>query len=344
MNTRTVLFTFDYELFLGAGSGRPQDCLIPPTDRLLELFDSHGYKGVFFVDTTYLMRLQQVADKHKDAARDWSDIHEQLTRMVRNGHYVFPHIHPHWLDAEYDGERNEWSLKNTRYYRFAAIDAAQQKSLFEASMQIIRDITSDVAEYRIDCYRAGGWSLQPFEHFKPYFLQYGITSDWSVIPGKYLFSEANYFDFRTAPASIPVYTFGDDPCLRQEGGAFTEWTISTQSLTPFENWLNFKVSGLLQRMGKNRRHNAGSTVTVGKTEEGDTLRQGKATRRVASFEGLNPFTLRKHLSAIRRQSYYHFISHPKLLTSYEFSMIGRLFEALKKEEPIQTDFRKVAVR
>lgn len=342
-NTKTVLFTFDYELFLGDNSGRPQECLIPPTDQLLHLLDQSGYKGIFFVDTTYLIRLQQEADNHSEAARDLSDIRQQLTRMVQNGHYIFPHIHPHWLDAEYDSKKNEWSLKNTRYYRFAAIDAGQQDRLFEASMQIIRAFTDGVAGYQIDCYRAGGWSLQPFSHFDPFFLKYGITSDWSVIPGKYQFSDANYFDFRNAPEGLPVYAFGDDPCVQEQGGRFTEWTISTMTMTPFENWLNFKVSGLLKRMGKSRRP-SGSTVTVGDTTEGDSLQQGKSTRRIVSFEGLNPFTLRKHLSAIRRQSYYHFISHPKLLTPFEFSMIGKLFEALKKEGPIQSDFRKAVVR
>jgi hypothetical protein len=63
-------------------------------------------------------------------------------------------------------------------------------------------------------------------------------------------------------------------------------------------------------------------------------------RIVASFEGLNPFTLKKYLAAIGKTRYFHFISHPKLITPYELVMIERLFRNLKGKYVIETDFRK----
>jgi len=60
---------------------------------------------------------------------------------------------------------------------------------------------------------------------------------------------------------------------------------------------------------------------------------------IASFEGLNFLTLRKYLAAVKRESYFQFISHPKLLTAYEFNMIRKLLKKLKGIENIESDFR-----
>ena len=340
---KTVLFTFDYELFLGTRSGKPGDCILDPSRRLLDLFRTYDFKAVFFIDTVHLLRLKEIAPQYPAAAKDWEDIKQQLKEIVREGHEVFPHIHAHWLDAVYLSDENEWELKNTRYYQFSSLPRAQQLELFDGSMALLNDLARPVKpSYSADAYRAGGWSVQPFCHFKPFFRQYGIIHEWSVIPGKYLASDAHSFDFRKAPADHPVYRFEEDPAVPDTKGGFLEWTISTIDLTPLEKWFNFKVSGLLRRLGRIVPAK-GRTVSSGTKVEGDAYQRGRGTRMVASFEGLNPFTLRKYLSAIRRNDYFHFISHPKLLTSYEFTMIEQLLRTLKKNGGIQSDFRLVVV-
>jgi len=341
MKERSVLFTFDYELFLGARSGRARDCLIEPTGRLLELMGKFGFRGVFFVDTVYLIRLEELAAGNEQAARDLADIRGQLEEIVGRGHAIFPHIHAHWIDATYSSDRNEWTLENMRYYQFASLDKERQQHLFERSMQIIGSVTDKIpGASKIDSYRAGGWSIQPFSQFKPYFLRYGITDEWSVIPGKYHLSDAHSFDFRGAPAQTPVYRFEEDPAIQDDKGSFREWTISTICMTSFEKWVDFKISGLIRRLGK-KEPAKGSTVGSTTIEEGDIYQRGRHRRMTASFEGLNPFTLRKYLSAIRKAPYFQFISHPKLLSSFELAMIERLFSALHKKYNLQTDFRKV---
>jgi peptidoglycan/xylan/chitin deacetylase (PgdA/CDA1 family) len=338
---KTVLFTFDYELFLGARSGKAKDCIIDPTRRLLDLFKRYDFTAVFFVDTTYLMRLQEIAGTYKEAAKDLADINEQLILAARQGHAIFPHIHSHWLDAKYLPVENEWTLENTRYYQFSSVPQEQQQYLFDRSMQIIDSLASLAAvNHKTDAYRAGGWSIQPFSHFRPYFVKYGIVHEWSVMPGKYHFSDAHTFDFRDAPIKEPVYQFNEDPCLEDRGGPFTEWTISTLSMTHWERWINFKIGGLLRRLGK-MPFPKGNTVSSVIKEEGDIYSKKDRTRVIASFEGLNLFTLKKYLYIIRRSAYFQFISHPKLITSFEFAIVERLFRSLKRNCEIQTDFRKV---
>lgn len=340
---KLVLFTFDYELFLGDRSGTVKDCLIEPTRRILDLFRHFGFKAVFFIDTVYLLRLQEMAAQYPGALADWAALQQQLTTIAQQGHFLFPHIHAHWLDAVYSPAQNEWSLKNTRYYQFSSLPAAQQQSLFGRSVQMILSIAGPVVPgYRVDAYRAGGWSIQPFSHFRPHFLEQGIAHEWSVIPGKYHFSDAHEFDFRTAPAQEPVYHFDKDICQEEKQGPFTEWTISCLTLSRLERWIDFKVSGLLRRI-RRKEASKGSTVASVIREEGDAFGNKNTVRIIASFEGLNPFRLIKYRAAIRKSGYYHFISHPKMVNAYEFKMVEKLFRSLRKEPSIETDFRKAAI-
>ena len=97
MNMRELLFTFDHELFLGRNSGTPQNCLLRPASAVVDILERHGLRGVFFVDTTYLMRLEDVATRFALVADDLGHIIMQLKDLLRRGHAIYPHIHPHWL-------------------------------------------------------------------------------------------------------------------------------------------------------------------------------------------------------------------------------------------------------
>ena len=258
---KLLLFTFDYELFLGKKSGTVESCLISPTKRLLSLLKTYEFKGVFFIDTVYLLRLKEIAQQYSKAAIDQALINEQLKTIIEDGHYIFPHLHPHWLDAVYLPDVNEWSLTDLRYYQFSSLPAEKQDYLFSNSMATIQSIVQNsTTDYKIDSYRAGGWSIQPFEYFMPYFLKSGIYNEWSVIPGKYLISDAHTFDFRNAPAALPVYHFNNDVCIESNDGVFKEWTISCIAFSPIGKWLNFKINGVLKRLGKIEKRK-GSTVS-----------------------------------------------------------------------------------
>jgi peptidoglycan/xylan/chitin deacetylase (PgdA/CDA1 family) len=64
---RTVLITFDYELFLGEQSGIVHQCLIEPTNKLLDCLNKYAFKAVFFIDTVYLLRLKEVSAEYDRA-------------------------------------------------------------------------------------------------------------------------------------------------------------------------------------------------------------------------------------------------------------------------------------
>jgi hypothetical protein len=340
MRPKLVLLTFDYELFLGKRSGNVKDCLIEPTSKLLHLLNLHSFKGIFFVDTIYLCRLKEISPEYKEADYDFHAISEQLRQIVKQGHYIFPHIHGHWLDGEYLPEKNEWTLTNNRFYHFASLPLELQQQLFDDSINMLCSIAGNIRPgFKLDTYRAGGWSIQPFKYFDTNFKRHGIRNDFSVIPGKCLFSDAQGFDFRNAPQDKPIYRFNSDVCLEEEDGPYTEWTISTLSMTDMQKWIDFKIGGMLHRLHITSDIK-GSTVSSNIRGEGDVLDGGKTTRYIASFEGLNQYRIWRYLKLIRNSDYFHFISHPKLINDFEFKMIETFFRKLKKIRRLETDFRK----
>ena len=70
MMKKKILLTFDYELFLGAKSGSVDNCLIVPTDMLLDVMERHQTKAIFFVDTTYIMRMCEWANSNSLFAKN----------------------------------------------------------------------------------------------------------------------------------------------------------------------------------------------------------------------------------------------------------------------------------
>jgi hypothetical protein len=61
MQKNNTFFTFDFELFLGSDSGSIEDCLVPQTIRILNLFENYKAVGLFFIDSSYLLKLTERA-------------------------------------------------------------------------------------------------------------------------------------------------------------------------------------------------------------------------------------------------------------------------------------------
>lgn len=336
---KTVLFTFDYELFLGNNSGSVQDCMIEPTNWLIDQFARYAFQGIFFVDTVYLLRLREVAEKFEAARADYALIREQLTRLVKAGHEIHIHLHPHWLDAEYNAKENTWALKERRYYQFSNLPAERRPGIIDSSVELLKSILKDAnIDQPVDSYRAGGWAIQPFAAFRPHFMRHDIRHEFSVFPGKYYRTDVNSYDFRNAPLK-PVYPFQDDECKEEQGGAFREWTISAYSFDALSKWLYFKFNGVYMRLS-GRVKQSGDVLSATIHEQGDIYLQKNGSRRMASFEQLNPYMVWKYLGLIRKNDYFQFISHPKLIFAPDRKMLKILFSALKAMGNIETNFRK----
>ena len=128
MKKKKVILSFDYELFFGDRSGTVQKSIIEPTYKILDALDSVGAKGNFFIDWLMLKYLD--LEKDERCRRDHDAIVEQLKDMVRRGHRIELHIHPHWVDAKYNGD-GTWDFSEFRHYMLSTFSEEQIVRMFE---------------------------------------------------------------------------------------------------------------------------------------------------------------------------------------------------------------------
>ncbi len=337
---REILITFDYELFLGERSGTAQDCLIRPTELLLQLLEKFKLTAVFFVDTSYLLRLSECSEAGCES--DLELIRSQIVSIAKAGHYVFPHLHPHWLDARYDMSSGEWRLTDYSKYRFHALAQADRKRLFDGSMSLLSGMLTAVNGHKpVIGYRAGGWSLQPFADFQPYFKSNHITSDFSVIPGFNNLSEAQYFDFSECP-SQSIYRFTDDPCKPDPNGQFIEYSISTLRI----NWIH-RLAGrawnkVLWKRGV-RSMGKGMGVPTPRDGSQNTGSMGSTENETLSVELLTAARLPLYKAHLRDNTYVHLISHPKMVSVHNLKTFERWLQFSSRHFKLKTDFRSFQV-
>jgi peptidoglycan/xylan/chitin deacetylase (PgdA/CDA1 family) len=163
MKDKQLLLTFDYELFLGGNSGSVLQCMLEPTEKIIPILKKHGLKAVFFIDTTYLMQLEKQALSHSLAKNDLNQIIKQLNNLIKDGHYLFHHLHPHWLDAIYNPESNTWDCSNHTHFALSNLTDEQISSLFTYSDNFIKGLYPEKNKPAFLGFRAGGLYSQPFE-------------------------------------------------------------------------------------------------------------------------------------------------------------------------------------
>ncbi|MBP7168453.1 MAG: hypothetical protein KBB64_12405 [Bacteroidia bacterium] len=344
METKNLLITFDYELFLGMRSGQPEDCMLQPTSALLAILGQYNTKAIFFVDTTYLCKLKSLAGKHEKCASDLKNISEQVLAMIDEGHYVMPHVHPHWLDAIYLEETGEFDLTNVDKYRFHNLTPEQRREVFGSSVQILQDIIwKKYPDYKIDSFRAGGWSIQPFSDFKPVFEEFGIKYDLSVVTGLYQFSSAQIYDFSAAPRKF-IYRFNEDITVESKDGPFIQVAGSVIRIASIVDYLDRAHKKMLNVVGYDQDYakgygQASEEVDNQQPSSKDGYNVFDRTHEVASLEKISLVKLPVYEKFLGDNRYLHFISHPKMLSRHNFYILRQFLKNVTKKWKIESDFK-----
>jgi hypothetical protein len=195
----TVLYSTDYELFLGANFVPERKVLIEPTERLLSAYEALGAPLTLFADVASIWR-------HRELQRDdFPRLAEsQMQEAIRRGHDVQTHLHPHWLFASPDG--GAWSFPPAKYllgniaadaedcYRLSRDLLLRCKRYLESLLQQVD------ANYRCIAYRAGGYGVQPNDRaIFSALTDAGFLIDSSIVPGMRLLSKVHEIDFRGVP-------------------------------------------------------------------------------------------------------------------------------------------------
>jgi peptidoglycan/xylan/chitin deacetylase (PgdA/CDA1 family) len=324
-----IILSLDYELFFGTPSGSFGCCIIEPTKALHNIFDRYGVKAVFFVDAGYLWRMNELKTVDGSVAEEFSAVTKQLNALIKSGHEVGLHIHPHWEDTiRKDGK---WVM-DTRRYRLHDFSKEEARSIILKYAQTLTDITGK----RAISFRAGGWCIQPFHHIYEALWDAGIRVDSSVYPGGYVRSETHYLDFRDVPKKSS-WRFDQDPTDERASGRFWEIPISSFRLSPLFFW----QLALLRKMGSavHKAFGDGRATPAGKRQ---LLRMlFRSTKSVASMDGLKVRLLGKALKRHQRHSppddYFVIIGHPKAQTPYSLRKLDEFISA-SRDDHIYTTY------
>jgi len=342
-NEKTLLFTFDYELFLGKRSGNVLESVITPTKEVLNILNEYSIRAIFFVDTAWLIKLKELAIKHPTCANKLKLISSQLLNIIEAGHDVFPHLHPHWLDAIYNAETDEFNLQNLSRYRINQLNDFEREKLFDDSIAILKEIIhTNFPDYKINGFRAGGWSIQPFQDFKESFQKHQIIYDFSVMPLVYQFTDAQQFDFSTCVKSS-IYRFSDKVEQADDNGPFIEITSDIIYIEPWKKFIDKIYLKILYIVLNDSTHlkgigmNSQEVKSKAKSPFGINLINSNYER--VSIELLTRIKLSSYKNFIGNQEFVQFVSHPKALTRHNIKMLKCLLKFTSERFNINSDFR-----
>jgi hypothetical protein len=128
---------------------------------------------------------------------------EQVRDALRKGHDIQLHLHPQWLNADYENghwhPRGDWSILN--YERDAA------HTMLAGGKQYLENLLQPIdSGYRCLAFRAGALAAAPSDHLFESLATLGIEIDVSIAGGVFVDSEALQLDCRNCEETfLPFY-------------------------------------------------------------------------------------------------------------------------------------------
>ena len=305
-----IYITLDYEIYFGKNHGTVDKCIIYPTSELIRIAEKHDVRFCFFVDCGFILKLDEFRKKYPQLENDYQAIIHQVKYLSDTGHDIQLHIHPHWEDSYYNGER--WII-NINRYKLTDFNETEISDIVYRYKKVLTDITSKP----IFAFRAGGWCLQPFIKIKKAFIENGITLDSSVFKNGFYNSKEYSYDFKDTPDKA-IYRFEDEPTIESENGCFTELPISAIRNSPLFFWKLF----LLGRKNPYLHKPLGDGNAMPAPGYRKKL-LSQFTNNPVAVDGYNAHLLEKVLKRLLNKKFDNMvvIGHPKALSRYSIQKI-----------------------
>jgi hypothetical protein len=302
-----IFITLDYELFFGNNAGTQYNSIIYPTERLLTILDKNKVKASFFVDSGYLLKLKEYKNEFPTLEADYEEISRQLRKLSIEGHDLQLHIHPHWEDSYYNGEK--WIMDTSRY-RLNSFSYEEINSIVYRYKEVLQEFTNN----EIFTFRAGGWCIQPFKKIKDAFKANNIWLDSTVFKNGKNKSATHFFNFKAAPNKT-LWKFEDDPLKENPKGFFTEIPITSLRVSPFFFW---KLA-YAKKIGGDIHKSFGDGTAAGGSKLEKIRMLTQLSNTVVSIDSYKASLLRKAYTKFQKDQdnrNFVIIGHPKALTEY----------------------------
>lgn len=314
-----IFFTFDYELFFGKNSGSLNNCIINPTNELIKIANKYNVKFIFFVDSGYIIKLDEYRKKYPILNTDYENIISQIKLLSEQGHDIQLHIHPHWEDSFYNGER--WNIDTTRYRLHQFNEQEIDDIVFR-----YKNVLTDLIGNKVFAFRAGGWCIQPFEKISKALMKYNIWLDSTVYKNGLALSSTHYMDFRNMPEKSR-WKFSNNPLVEDKNGFFTEIPISSYKLNPVFYW----KFALTKKISTSKHQIFGDGTPVGTSKKAIIKALTKSSYSVVSCDGYKSSFLFNAYNYYLDNKYSDFviIGHPKALSKFSLDKIDKFVAKYK---------------
>lgn len=242
-----ILYSADYELFLGGNYCDENEILINPTNDLLNLFDKLNIPLTIFADVfSFLRYREQKLYSFPENAEN------QLKDAIRRGHDVQSHVHPHWNFTLIEGRTYKVNLD---YFLLGKLDSDPEKlylkirKLLTTSKNYLHNLLSPINNnYTCIAFRSGGYGLQPNSAiiFKA-LRDSEFIIDSSIVPGLIMRTNVNEIDFSIVPKMANYYLDSDIGTPSKENQGIFEIPLASCTFSTGENFL-LQLSLLLKSL------------------------------------------------------------------------------------------------
>ncbi|MCK4441296.1 MAG: polysaccharide deacetylase family protein [Sulfurovaceae bacterium] len=308
-----IFITLDYELFFGSNSGTQERSIIYPTNRVLNILNKYNIKASFFIDSGYIIKLNEYRLKYPILENDYQRIISQIQKLSNNGHDIQLHIHPHWEDSYFDGTK--WIIDTTRY----RIQQFTNNKIDDIVYRYKKALTDIVKEDKVFTFRAGGWCIQPFDKINKSLKKHNIWLDSTIFNNGRNNSITHYFDFTNIPKK-DIWKFEDNPLIEDKKGFFTEIPISSYKLSPLFFW---KLA-FAKKFGGNKHKAFGDGNPVGGLKLDKLRMLTQYTNSVVSIDGYKgTFLEEAYINFSKQKNLNNFviIGHPKAMSEYSLKKL-----------------------
>ena len=217
--TNNIIITIDYETWhpacerdiaimkkMGLKINWEED-IFNPTYKLLDCADKVGAKLTIMAEMGEYFWLKE---NNLEIAKK---IAKQLQEVICRGHDVQLHLHPHWMpetgatcdnNGEWHGDI-EYASANEYPYDLIELIGRCKKEL-ESIICVVKP------EYRVTCFRAGGYRVQPFKRLYEALVKNEIICDTSVF-AKGKATDRDYDFSMCKDGNHPYYLSSNNPAV-----------------------------------------------------------------------------------------------------------------------------------
>ncbi|SCA58939.1 Uncharacterized protein AB751O23_BI_00040 [Chlamydiales bacterium SCGC AB-751-O23] len=263
-----ILFSADYELFMGKNYLSEKEIMLDPSSKLLNLCSQHNIPMTLFCDYLCLEWFRDKGDERFPKL-----VESQLQDAIRSGHDVQTHLHPHWPFTEKIKDNFSYPLKTF----LLGAQSSSEKECYDLAFKYLKSsklffeelLKPIIPDYECIAYRAGGYGIQPFtDAIFQALLDTGYCIDSSVVPGMFSRNHVNSIDFRAFDSKSSNISLKSGASIFEIPLASAKLSLKDRlSLYPnFSNIFFNRLRKVLKTSSRSGRKPRGAPIQISRTE------------------------------------------------------------------------------